>query len=253
MTAPAGRRDTICGASRLGVRYIECMDTPAARLRHLRESRSIGSAAELARRLGIPEVTYRAHESGVRGFGEVQARRYAETLEANWVWLLTGTGEPFAEPPAPIQPPTTAPNKVRVTADSISMRGGADLPVYASAEGGPSGMIVTHDPIDWIVRPEALANVRDGFAVYVIGTSMEPRYEHGDMIVVHPSRPVQRNDDILLLSAQEDGTFAALIKRLANWNDAAWTVRQYNPAKEYDLPRREWQRAHVVLGRFNRR
>jgi len=231
------------------------MDTPAARLRYLRESNSNGSAAELARRLGIPEVTYRAHESGVRGFGEPQARKYAEALGANWVWLLTGTGEPFGGEPPQTEPPAKAP----VTADrqrtgvAVSSSRSADLPVYASAEGGPSGMLVSADAIDWIVRPEALANVRDAFAVYVIGSSMEPRYEQGDMILVHPSRPVQRDNDVLLLSTQDGGAFAALVKRLVAWSESSWAVRQYNPAKDYELPRREWQRAHVVIGRINRR
>ncbi len=236
------------------MRYVTHMDsTPAARLRHLRESRDIGSAAELARQLGIPEVTYRAHESGVRGFGEAQARKYAEALSANWVWLLTGTGEPFAGEPPQTEPPARSPERRTDLRAVPAATGRPDLPVFASAEGGPSGMLVTQDPIDWIVRPEQLANVRDAFAVYVIGASMEPRYEHGDMILVHPSRPVSRDADVLLLSVLEDGAHPALVKRLVRWDESNWTVRQYNPQKEYDLPRSEWQRAHVVLGRFNRR
>jgi phage repressor protein C with HTH and peptisase S24 domain len=235
------------------------METPAARLRFLRERRDIGSAAEFARRLGVPEVTYRAHESGVRGFGETQARRYADALRANWVWLLTGTGDPFGGTPDPVIPSgddaaSTANNHSFTQNEKRAAAPGvADLPVYASAEGGPSGMMVTYDPVDWLVRPDALQNVRDAFAVYVIGESMEPRYEQGDMILVHPTKPPKRDDDVLLLSEQSDGAFAALVKRLVRWDSNSWTVRQYNPMKEYELPRATWQRAHAVLGRFNRR
>ena len=229
------------------------MDTPAARLRYLRERQEINSAAQFARRLGIPEVTYRAHESGVRGFGEAQSRRYAEVLGGNWVWLLTGTGDPFNPAPEAFTPDSA---RVRpfAPASGVTRQGErSDLPVYASAEGGPSGMVVTHDPIDWVVRPEPLQNARDAFAVYVIGSSMEPRYEQGEMILVHPSKPAQPNDDVLLLSNMEGGSFAALIKRLVGWNDKTWTVRQYNQPREYELPRSDWPRAQVVLGRFNRR
>lgn len=240
------------------------MDSPATRLRFLRERNDIGSAAELARRLGIPEVTYRAHESGVRGFGEPQARRYADALGANWVWLLTGTGSPFAppEPPDPNVADAMETSRVgdRLRGGDVDLRGAqsavsgdSDLPVYASAEGGPSGMLVNSDPIDWVKRPEPLISVRNAFAVYVIGESMEPRYEQGDMILVHPTKPVRRDDDVLLYGQQGDGGRAALIKRLIRWSDSSWTVKQYNPAKEYDLPRSEWQQAFVVVGKYNRR
>lgn len=249
----APRNDIVQARS---VRYDARMDTPAARLRYLRETKNIGSAAELARQLGIPEVTYRAHESGVRGFGEPQARRYADSLSANWVWLLTGSGEPFAAPAPGVAPPEVKRPRIGdadVGNARIVTPGRADLPVYASAEGGPSGMVVTTDPVDWVVRPEQLMNVRDAFAVYVIGSSMEPRYEQGDMILVHPSRPVARDTDVLLLSPMEDGARAALVKRLTGWTDSHWSVRQYNPPRDYDLARSEWQRAHAIVGRFNRR
>ena len=114
-------------------------------------------------------------------------------------------------------------------------------------------MIVTSDPVDWVVRPEQLQNVRDAFAVYVIGSSMEPRYEQGDLILVHPSRPASRDQDVLLLSPVREGGFAAVVRRLTQAGETSWAVHQYNPAKDYELPRSEWQRAHVVVGRFNRR
>ena len=58
-----------------------------------------------------------------------------------------------------------------------------DLPVYASAEGG-AGIIITSEPIDFIRRPEPLLSVRDGYACYVIGDSMSPAYEQGDLLLV---------------------------------------------------------------------
>lgn len=233
------------------------IETASGRLRFLRERSEFRSAAEFARHIGVPEVTYRAHESGLRGFGESQARRYAAALGAGWVWLLTGEGRIEPTDPAdhlypePARPPGLS--EVDFSGAQSALSGDRDLPVYASAEGGPSGMIVTDEPIDWVRRPEPLLSVRGAFAVYVIGDSMGPRYEQGDMILVHPSRPVQRDDDVLLVAEGEDGGRAALIKRLLSWSGVAWTVRQYNPARDYDLPRAEWQQAYVVVGKYNRR
>lgn len=233
------------------------IETPHGRLAFLRERSSFRSAAEFARNLGVPEVSYRAHESGLRGFGEPQARRYAGVLNANWVWLLTGTGDPYnVEPEGEARTEEDLarlrPNEVEIDGRPV-LTGDSDLPVYASAEGGKSGMIVTSDPIDWVKRPEPLLSVRGAFAVYVIGQSMEPRYEQGDMILVHPQRPVQSGDDVLLLSTDSDGSRAALIKRMMRWTTEAWTVRQYNPPRDYDLARTEWQQALVVVGKYNRR
>jgi phage repressor protein C with HTH and peptisase S24 domain len=163
---------------------------------------------------------------------------------------LTGTGDPYGtaefkeipfERPAPAPTPRSPGN------------GRADLPVYASAEGGPSGMLVTREAMDWIARPEPLLNARDAFAVYAVGTSMEPRYDHGDMLLVHPTRPSSRGDDVLLLGAQVNGALAALVRRLVGWDEAAWTVKQHNPAREHALSRADWPHAHLILGRFNRR
>jgi phage repressor protein C with HTH and peptisase S24 domain len=187
----------------------------------------------------------------VRGFGEGQAKSYAAALRANWVWLLTGTSEPFAGAPQatapsgkhlPTQPRLSDPRPISE----------ADLPVYRTSEGGPSGMLIAFEPIDWIGRPDTLQNVRDAFGIYAIGSSMEPRYEHGDLIVVHPTRPPKREDDVLLLSNGENSPAPAMVRRLIGWTDTAWSTRQYNPGRDEELRRADWPRAHVVLARFNR-
>ena len=131
--------------------------------------------------------------------------------------------------------------------------GEKNLPVYASAEGGPTGLLVTSEPIDWVKRPEPLLNVARGFAVYVIGDSMSPAYNHGDMILVHPSKPPQRGDDVLLTKVLKDQGMAALIKKLVRWNETTWFVKQYNPPKEFKLARAEWQQVNVIVGKYNAR
>ena len=237
------------------------IETPSGRLRWLRGRSVYRSAAEFAREVGVPEVTYRAHELGTRGFGEPQARRYAAALDASWVWLLTGEGQTMGRPEPEAERTTRdivygSPDGLR-EADLLravpAPAGEPDLPVYASAEGGSSGMLITEsDRVDWVRRPQPLLKVRDAFAVYVVGDSMEPRYEQGDMILVHPGRPVGVDNDVLLLAQAADGSRAALIKRLVRSSAKAWTVRQYNPPREYDLPRAEWQQAYVVVGKYNR-
>ena len=235
--------------------------TPAGRLKLARTLADFRSAAECARHLGVPEVTYRAHENGLRGLSSDAARSYAAALGCTWAWLITGEGPQYGTSPDEVVAEAAAISGLAEAAqrevDFGSARaaaiGAKDLPVHGSAEGGPSGMTVEATPIDWVARPEPLLAVRDAFAVYVVGDSMEPAYRQGDMILVHPTRPPHRGADVLLTRRLEDGTLAAMIKELVRWTAAIWVVRQHNPARIFELDRGEWQQVQVIEGKYNRR
>jgi SOS-response transcriptional repressor LexA len=128
----------------------------------------------------------------------------------------------------------------------------ADLPVYASAEGGGGIIIITSEPIDFIRRPEPLLSVRDGYACYIIGDSMSPAYEQGDLLLVHPGRPARPGDDCAFMRDQDDGTQQALIKRLLRSTTEKWRVRQFNPAKDFDLDRSQWRKIQLIVGKYSR-
>jgi SOS-response transcriptional repressor LexA len=128
----------------------------------------------------------------------------------------------------------------------------ADLPVYASAEGGGGAIIITNEPIDFVRRPEPLISVRDGYGCYVIGDSMSPAYEQGDLLLVHPGRPVRPGDDCVFVRDQGDGSQHALVKRLLRISPEKWRVRQFNPAKDFDLDRGQWQKVQLIVGKYAR-
>jgi transcriptional regulator with XRE-family HTH domain len=128
-----------------------------------------------------------------------------------------------------------------------------DLAVYASAAGGPEGAwVLSAEAIAWIHRDQRLVGVRDAFACYVVGESMFPAYEHGNLLLVNPAVPPTAGDDCLLIQEASDGSRYALIKRLVRFNSTSWTVKQWNPDKTFSLPRKEWQRAMLVIGKYNR-
>jgi len=129
----------------------------------------------------------------------------------------------------------------------------AELPVLGSAEGGQGAMVIDSNPVDYVKRPEPLFNVRGAFAVYVTGDSMSPAYEHGDMLLIHPAKPVRGQDDCLFVRQHQDGGMDALVKRLIRQTPASWHVKQYNPGKEFDLERAVWQQAMLVVGKYSRR
>jgi len=131
-----------------------------------------------------------------------------------------------------------------------------DFPVYGAAQGGPSGaMSMDATPIQHIARPDPLMTVKagSGYGIYVVGESMSPAYEQGDIALVHRGLPPRRQSDVILIRREPDGTPHALIKHLVGWTDETWRVRQYNPPSEYELPRGEWAEIETIVGRYNAR
>ncbi|MBS0521859.1 MAG: helix-turn-helix transcriptional regulator [Proteobacteria bacterium] len=122
-----------------------------------------------------------------------------------------------------------------------------DVPVWASAEAGQDGaMVLVNDPIDYIRRSERMQGVKNPFAFYVIGSSMSPAIEHGDQVVVNPVVPVRPGADCVFIHDDENGNMLALVKRLLRVSADHWRVRQYNPPKDFDLPKKKWGRALLI-------
>jgi phage repressor protein C with HTH and peptisase S24 domain len=112
-------------------------------------------------------------------------------------------------------------------------------------------MVVTTEPIEYASRPLALKHVPNSYAVLVVGDSMEPAYEPGDMVIVHPRKPAIKGKNAIFVSDEEHGEFRASIKRLVQETSDRWTVRQFNPPKDFHLSKRDWPRALRIIGKFD--
>ena len=132
--------------------------------------------------------------------------------------------------------------------------GERDLKVFSAAEGGPGEMVVSTDPIELVPRPWYLKEVRDGYAVLIVGESMIPVFEPGDMAVVNPRLPPMRGKDVILVRDEDHGEFRASIKRLVSWTATHWNLLQFNPPRgektEFSLSRKEWPKALRVVGKY---
>jgi phage repressor protein C with HTH and peptisase S24 domain len=139
---------------------------------------------------------------------------------------------------------------VRPAADLF---GPADLPVFGTAEGGKGALIVTDQAVDWVVRPEPLLRVRDGYGIIITGDSMSPAHESGSTALVNPHLPPRAGDTCIFRSHADDGAVHMCIKKLVRITDDAWHVSQHNPPKSFKLKRTEWQECHVTVGNYSRR
>jgi transcriptional regulator with XRE-family HTH domain len=199
--------------------------------------------AELAGEFGISKSAVNQWESGKN---VPDARKLGRLVQLLGLDPAVAAGVPLETRGAPPAAVDGSPSPTRLLRESPTA-GRPDIPVWASAEAGHDGaMVLVNDPIDYIRRSERMLGVRHPFAFYVIGTSMSPAIEHGDQVVIHPGMPPQPGRDHVFLQQQPDGTMLALVKRLVRPTTTAWKVRQFNPARDFELPRSKWSKALMI-------
>lgn len=125
------------------------------------------------------------------------------------------------------------------------------LPIFAAAQGGNGIMLVTMEPIDYVRRPHPLEHVSEGYGVYIVGDSMSPAYEPGDIALINPFLPPSPGRDAIFLNPI-DHVQEAMIKRLVRATAREWVVQQWNPRKEFSLARNHWEKCHIVVGKYTR-
>lgn len=128
-----------------------------------------------------------------------------------------------------------------------------DFPIYASVEGGPGEIIRSLDPVDWYPRPSPVEHVKEAYGLYVIGESMAPEFEPGDIALVNPILPPLPGKPCIFYS-ENRGEARATIKRFLRATHGLWHVFQHNPPRgmprEFTLSIKEWAICHRVLGKY---
>lgn len=131
-------------------------------------------------------------------------------------------------------------------------KGGPDrMPVLGTAEGGDDGSFSWNgDIVDFTPRPAYLMGAPQAYAIYVAGASMAPRYEPGELLYVHPGRPVTIGCYVLVqLTPRAEGEPPrAFLKRLAKKTGTKMVLEQFNPAKTFDVQSKDVVSVHRIVG-----
>lgn len=183
--------------------------------------------------------------------------KLATALETSVGWL---SGDVDAAPPASNAP----------------MEGGAPLPDLGSPVrladvalpsrqqmrddvrvlGTALGSVVHHvegfhfegGQIDTVRRPPALAGAKDLYAIYVEGDSMFPAHPAGELRFVHPHRPCQVGDTVVVVTRNyNDDPGQAYIKVLKKRATGTIYLQQYNPVAVIEIPMKYVISVHRVL------
>jgi phage repressor protein C with HTH and peptisase S24 domain len=119
------------------------------------------------------------------------------------------------------------------------------IPIRSGARGGTDQEMFLEDgPIGYTPRPANLGGVRSAYAIYMVGDSMEPRYEPGWLLHVNPFKPPTRGRDVVVYKAGQ----AVLIKQFVGWEGDTLVLRQLNPPDTLRIPREQVRECHLVVG-----
>jgi len=194
--------------------------------------RALGlSQPQLARKVG--GITYQAIQQLEAGGGSRHLVAIARALGVTAEWLQDGVG------PAPARAVAARP------------AGSEKVKVLGMAECGADGWSLWNgEVIDLIDRPAGLAGVPNAYAVYVVGASMEPRYHPGEVVHIHPGRPIEVGAYVLVQRKPRAAGEAplAVIKRLAKRSGSKVTLEQFNPPKLFDIKAGDIVSIHRVVG-----
>lgn len=182
----------------------------------------------------------------------------ARELNTTTRWLLTGEGDEDAG--AALGSVTHPTGFSPVIIPGRDLVGDRNFPVYAAARASSEGhQIVTFDAIDYVKRPAMLENVKDAYGLYIVGDSMFPAYEQGDMALVHPHLPPARDKNVVLYHLPPFGQAEAeaMVKRLLRFDDRDWQLRQFNPPagedQDFTVTRADWKICHRIVGKYEAR
>ncbi|MEN2977881.1 S24 family peptidase [Tistrella bauzanensis] len=175
--------------------------------------------------------------------------RLAQALGVSVEWLLSGA--PTADQPTAT--PAPPPFEMAAPIDMTSGRGSSpsrtrDLPVHGAA-GLSDGFIFDGRPREWTARPEALDGAPNGYAVYVRGDSMQPRYLAGELVHVNPNRPITPGCYAVVLIRQDDGApLRGLIRQYVGQSAETITLRALHPDAVTAYSTDEVAAIHRIVG-----
>ena len=200
------------------------------------------SQADLARHLGLAPSAVSRMLKGERQMKLLEAVQTAAFLGVSQEEVLRNAGEPSEAPPSTEPPRRGRPPRAVSALPAIRQDA---LPIRSAARGGSDQeMFLGDGPIGYTPRPANLAGVRDAYAIYMVGDSMEPRYEPGWLLHVNPFKPPTRGRDVVVYKQGQ----VVLIKQFVGWEGDTLVLRQLNPPDTLQIPRAEVREFHLVVG-----
>lgn len=207
------------------------------------------SQADLARHLRLAPSAVSRLLKGERQMKPLEVVHIAAFLQVPEDEVLRhavdSASSPALENDAP-RPGRGRPPSTGVASPGARLRHEPDrIPIRSGARGGADQEMFLEDgPIGYTPRPANLGGVRSAYAIYMVGDSMEPRYEPGWLLHVNPFKPPTRGRDVVVYKEGQ----AVLIKQFVGWEGDMLVLRQLNPPDTLRIPREQVRECHLVVG-----
>jgi phage repressor protein C with HTH and peptisase S24 domain len=209
------------------------------------------SQADLARHLRLAPSAVSRMLKGDRQMKPLEVVHIAAFLRVPEDEVLRHAVETTAGPPASEAPrpgrgrPPSAGSTTAVASPLRPLQEADRIPIRSGARGGTDEEMFLEDgPIGYTPRPANLNGVRSAYAIYMVGDSMEPRYEPGWLLHVNPFKPPTRGRDVVVYKEGQ----AVLIKQFMAWDGDTLVLRQLNPPATLKVPRDQVRECHLVVG-----
>jgi phage repressor protein C with HTH and peptisase S24 domain len=207
--------------------------------------------ADLARQLRLAPSAVSRMMKGERRMNQLETVQIAQFLGVTTEEVLRHAIESTAPPPASDTPrpgrgrPRSTGPAAAVGSSPTVVRVPDQIPIRSAARGGgDQEMFLEDGPIGHTPRPASLVGVRLAYAIYMVGDSMEPRYEPGWLLHVNPFKPPTRGRDVVVYKQNN----AVLIKQFVSWEGDTLVLRQLNPQETLRIPRDQVRECHLVVG-----
>ena len=170
-------------------------------------------------------------------------QKLAEALQTTEAWLLHGDGEQL---PTIVRPPSNVrPANIDVPSRNTFQQ---NVPVRGTAAGSLAGAFQIDGVSEYVMRPPGLATAKDVYAIYIVGDSMDPAHPQGELRFVHPGRPPQIGDTVIVTARYtEDGPIEAFIKRLVKRTASRIVCEQFNPKATVEFEKQFVESCHKVM------
>jgi phage repressor protein C with HTH and peptisase S24 domain len=200
--------------------------------------------ADLARHLRLAPSAVSRMLKGERQMKQLETVQIAAFLGVSPDEVLRhAVADPVSQPAADAQ--RAGRGRPRIAPATAGARSADLIPIRSAGRGGTDqAMFLEDGPIGYTSRPSNLNGVRAAYAIYMVGDSMEPRYEPGWLLHVNPFKPPTRGRDVVVYKQGQ----AVLIKQFVGWDGDTLVLRQFNPPETLRIPRAEIEECHLIVG-----